>query len=126
MTRDTDDCVAPSYSERADLQARVTMANTMKPDLFISIHNNATTNPDMNGTAVYYSDENPKHNESARLANATLNAITGTLNTSKLGVKEEDFYVLRNTTMPSVLIEVAYISNSDEEQRLKNPYFRRM
>ena len=34
------------------------------------------------------------------------------------------FYVLANTTMPSVLVESAFITNDNEEQKLKDPEFR--
>jgi len=34
------------------------------------------------------------------------------------------FYVLANTTMPSVLVESAFITNENEEQKLKDPEFR--
>ena len=125
MTRTTDVSVASNYTERADLQARVAIANNTKPDLFISIHNNANYNPDTNGTATYYSRNNPRATESAKLANAIQNLITRTVNTDNEGVKQADFYVLRNTNVPSVLIEVAYLSNPYEDERLKNPIFQK-
>lgn len=125
MTRTTDDCVAATYSARADLQARVALANSTKGDMFISIHNNALTNPDHKGTTVYYSGQNPKAGESAKLAGAILDKIIGTVNTYNKGVRDDNFYVVKNTTMTSVLIEAAYISNPEEEERLKNPIFQK-
>ena len=41
------------------------------------------------------------------------------------GVKTAPFYVLRFTSMPSILAEIAYISNSDEEDLLRRPAFVR-
>ena len=125
MTRTTDTSVAVNYSVRADLQARVTMANNTMPDLFISIHNNSNPNPDTQGTSTYYSDENPQATASFMLANAVQNAIVGTVNTVDEGLKEADFYVLRNTNVPSILIEAAYISNPYEEGLLRNPIFQK-
>jgi len=125
MTRTTDVSVAPDYTEIADLQARVDLANNTNPDLFISIHNNASSNSETNGTSTYYSDESPKEAESAKLAGIIQNTITATVNTNNEGVKEADYYVLCNTKMPSVLIEAAYISNSYEEARLQNPVFQK-
>lgn len=125
MTRSTDTSVASNYTERADLQARVDIANNIMPDLLISIHNNANSNPDTNGTATYYSGQNPNAAESAKLANAIQSLIIGTVNTDNEGVKRADFYLLRNTRIPSVLVEVAYLSNPVEEDRLRNPIFQK-
>lgn len=125
LTRKTDVSVAPNYTESADLQARVAMAESIQPELFISIHNNANSNPDVNGTSIFYSEKNPRGAESAKLADRILDRITKTVNTNKEGIKKADFYVLRNTKMPSVLIEVAYLSNSSEEARLQNPIFQK-
>jgi len=125
MTRESDCAVAKNYTQRADLEARVDFANKNKADLFISIHNNANTNPDVNGTSVYYSAKSAKAAESAKLARALQDAIVDTVYTVDKGVRTEDFYVIRHVTMPAVLIESAYISNPEEEQRLKNPIFQK-
>jgi N-acetylmuramoyl-L-alanine amidase len=125
MTRTADVSVASNYTERADLQARVNIANSTKPDLFISIHNNANPNPDMSGTMVFYSEQNPGSTESSKFANLVLAEMTGKLATYNLGARAADYYVLRHTNIPAVLIEVAYISNAREEGRLQNPIFQK-
>lgn len=125
LTRKTDVSVTANYTERADLQARVDLANNSKPDLFISIHHNANTNPDKNGTTTYYSVQNPKAAACAKLAGAIQNSLIRTLKTVDDGVRDENYYVLRNTAMPAVLIEVAYISCPYEEARQKNPVFQK-
>jgi N-acetylmuramoyl-L-alanine amidase len=125
MTRESDISPAPEYSINADLQARVEIANREKPDLFISIHNDSFTNPAACGTSTFYSLNNPKSAESKKLAEAVQNSVYRALNTNNRGVKQENFYVLRKTLMPAVLVEVAFISNSLEEARLQNPIFRK-
>jgi len=125
LTRKTDISVTANYTERADLQARVDLANNNKPDLFISIHHNANPNPDKSGTATYYSGQNPKAAAGAKLAEAIQNSLVRTLQTVNDGVRDENFYVLRNTDMLSALIEVAYISNPYEEARQQNPVFQK-
>ncbi|NLO96575.1 MAG: SH3 domain-containing protein [Peptococcaceae bacterium] len=126
MTRDSDTAVAPVYSEAADLQARVALANSIKPDLFISIHNDSMpNNREIKGTSTYYSLENVQKNQSALLAQALQTKLTTTLNTNDRGVKTANFYVLKHTKVPAALIEVAYISNPYEEARLKNPIFQK-
>ena len=125
MTRTEDVSVAQNYTEKLDLMARVDLANNTNADLFISIHNNAGGGSGVNGTATYYSNQSPQITKSAQLADAIQNMVTGKLGTYNQGVKQADFYVLKNTNMPSVLVEVAYISNAYEEARLKNPVFQK-
>jgi len=127
LTRDTDVslCTNPIYSEVEDLQGRVDLANKSKADLFISIHNDATLNRDVQGTSTYYSEDNPKQYESQHLAVSIQSAVLDTIKTNNRGPKQSGFYVLRNTTMPSALLETAFISNPYEEARLQNPTFQK-
>jgi len=66
---------------------------------------------------------NSKINESSRLAAEIQNALVDTLadrfsDVKDLGVRQGPFYVLLGATMPSVLVETAFISNKKEEKRL--------
>jgi len=62
--------------------------------------------------------------ESIRLASFIDRVIARNLNIRILGVKAANFHVLRGTRMPAVLIEVGFLSNYDEECKLKNSYYR--
>ncbi len=71
---------------------------------------------------------NYKLNDSAHLAEEVQKHLHKSLKgkffeTKSLGVKQGPFYVLVGATMPSILTEVAFISNSTEEARLKDPDF---
>lgn len=71
---------------------------------------------------------NYKLNDSAHLADEIQKALYRTAKgkypeTRNLGVKQGPFYVLVGATMPSILTEVAFISNSTEETHLKDPAF---
>ncbi|WP_291350663.1 N-acetylmuramoyl-L-alanine amidase [Desulfosporosinus sp.] len=125
LTRDKDISPCDNYSEIEDLQARVTIANKSKADLFISIHNDANLKPTIQGTSTYYSEDNPKNYASLHLANSIQSAVIDTVKTNNRGLKQASFYVLRNTTMPSILLETAFISNPYEEARLQNPTFQK-
>jgi N-acetylmuramoyl-L-alanine amidase len=125
LTRYKDISPAANYSEIEDLQARVNIANLTKADIFISIHNDASQKPEIQGTSTYYSEDNPQKLESVHLANSIQSAAIDTLGTTNRRLKEAPFYVLRNTTMPAILLETAFISNPYEEARLQNPTFRK-
>lgn len=71
---------------------------------------------------------NYKLNDSAHLAEEVQRHLHKTLrgtypDTKSLGVKQGPFYVLVGATMPSILVETAFISNSAEEAHLKDPAF---
>lgn len=124
LTRDKDVALCSPYTETEDLQARVSLAEQLKPDLFISIHNDGNVNSDIQGTTTYYSKDNMQAYQSQQLASSIQSAVIDTIDTKSRGVKEAAFYVLRKTSMPAVLLETAFISNPTEEARLQNSTFR--
>lgn len=111
------------------LAERAYYANDINGDIFISIHANASTSSDKSGTATYfyapYGDElGEQRGERWRLANSIQEALVAMLGRKDMGVQEDNFSVLRNTAMASVLVEVAFISNSTEEKLLADPVFQ--
>lgn len=99
------------------LSARVTMANEWGADYFISIHCNASENPDAKGSEVYvYALGTP----ASQLANDVLDEIVDRLGTRDLGVKANpSLYVLRRTNMPAILVELAFITNTQDAELLR-------
>ena len=72
---------------------------------------------------------NYKLNDSAHLAEEVQKALYKRMSgsypaTKNLGVKQGPFYVLVGATMPSILVESAFISNEKEEARLRDPAFQ--
>ena len=119
MTRTSDKAVH-SKGAKADaieeLQARCDIANKKKADVFISIHMDAFTNNTAKGTTAYYYEKGTK--ASKKLADAVRLALIEELKTADRGTQSCNFYVVRKTDMPAVLIELAFISNEEEEQIL--------
>ncbi len=108
-------------SNATSLAARVNAANNWGADYFISIHCNANENPNVNGTEVYvYRDPST----AASLAQDVLDGIVERMGTKDNGVRvNSSLYVLRRTRMPSILVELAYITNEQDVQKLVNdPY----
>ncbi|WP_019850280.1 cell wall-binding repeat-containing protein [Desulfitobacterium sp. PCE1] len=126
LTRSGDNSPAYSpgttYTERGDLQKRVDIANENNADLFISIHNDSWKTAQ--GTTTFYSSENPSGSSSYKLAQYIQSELTQKIGTKNLGVKDSRLYVLRNNTMPAVLVEVAFISHPTEEKQLSDNAFR--
>jgi N-acetylmuramoyl-L-alanine amidase len=116
LTRSTD--IFLELSERTDI------ANNSDADAFISIHSDSFS-ATSNGTTTYYNASvnfnGPKSKTMGQFVQQNLVSVTSTYNR---GVKEELFYVNRMNELPSILVEMAYISNPVEEALLASTSFR--
>ena len=119
-SRNTPDEVLGT-SNATSLAARVNAANSWGADYFISIHCNANENPAINGSEVYvYREGSP----AAQLARNVLDAIVARVGTKDNGVRvNPSLYVLRRTRMPAILVELAYITNAQDVQKLVNDQY---
>lgn len=108
-------------SNATSLAARVRGANEWGADYFISIHCNASENPAANGSEVYVYR---RGSVAADLAQQVLEAIVARLGTKNNGVRvNPSLYVLRRTQMPAILVELAYITNKNDVQKLVNDQY---
>lgn len=103
------------------LQNRVVTANQAKADIFVSIHVNGNENPNAHGTETYHY---PGSAPSQTFAGMVQKKLIEALNRRNRGVKTASFYVLRYTSMPAILVEVAFITNREEEKLLSDAVFR--
>ncbi len=107
MTREhlTDSIANTSVLE--SLQARVDLAHECRADLFISIHCNAS-DVGASGTETYCFNLNSLAGHFARLVQKNVTKKTGLFDR---GIKAADFYVIKNTLMPAILIETGFIDS---------------
>lgn len=102
----------------SSLAERVRMANDWPADYFISIHVNSNENPAINGTEAYVYQEGT---QSYYMAEYIVNNIVDIVGTKDNLVRiRPSLYVLRRTTMPALLVELAYISNQSDNEKLAN------
>ncbi len=104
-----------------ELSQRAKMANDRNADIFISIHANAAT-PAANGVETYW-DDTYSAAESRALAQHINRHLKNELGMNDRGVKEARFAVIRQSRMPSVLVEVGFITNSGDAAKMKQPDF---
>lgn len=102
------------------LQGRTDMANRAGADLFVSIHANAmgAGRPDISGLEVYYFGDRG-------LADTIHRSILRTVSVDDRRVRKARFYVLRNSRMPSTLVEVGFVTGYDDSAKLTNPSYQR-
>lgn len=118
MTRDSDvDVYGPNASARNELQARVDVGNNANSDIFVSIHCNAFVNPAANGTQTFYYGSSY---QGQRLAQSIQEKMIEVNGLRDRGISTCNFYVVKHSYMPAVLIETAFITNYDEEALLSD------
>ncbi|MBE5059248.1 N-acetylmuramoyl-L-alanine amidase [Megamonas funiformis] len=118
MTRDSDvDVYGPNASARNELQARVDVGNRVNSDIFVSIHCNAFVNPAANGTQTFYYGSSY---QGQRLAQNIQEKMIEANGLRDRGISTCNFYVVKHSYMPAVLIETAFITNYDEEALLSD------
>ena len=118
MTRDSDvDVYGPNASARNELQARVDVGNRVNSDIFVSIHCNAFVNPAANGTQTFYYGSSY---QGQRLAQSIQEKMIEANGLRDRGISTCNFYVVKHSYMPAVLIETAFITNYDEEALLSD------
>ena len=146
LTRDSDVFIP--------LRGRTEFANKADADLFVSIHNNASPDPDSHGSQVFFYDsqtsdraaadlvsrENENgdslevlltdlaksvvRDQSIRMARDVQADLGTAIKLKRRSVSYAPFFVLARTKMPAILVEVAFITNPSEERLLKNQAFQ--
>ncbi|WP_313991942.1 N-acetylmuramoyl-L-alanine amidase [uncultured Selenomonas sp.] len=121
LTRTGDTEVSPkgaSATSVEELEARCAVANRAQADIFLSIHADAFTNREVKGTTAYYYTKGTK--QSKRLADSVRMALIDAIGTLDRGTQTSNFYVVKHTDMPAILVEISFISNPDEEKMMNS------
>jgi len=114
LTRTTNDV-------DVDLEPRVSLAERINATLFVSIHANSISlsRPDISGLETYY------YQSGAELAKSIHNSVLQGTGVQDRGVRTARFYVLRKTSMPSVLVEVGFVTGRDDASKLSSSSYRK-
>ncbi len=101
------------------LPQRVSAGNRYKNAIFVSIHYNYTWKEHVSGLETFYYNR-----EGQRLAQYVQSSLVRQTRTVDRSAKFARFYVLRNSTLPAILVEGGFVSNESERNRMKSAYFR--
>jgi len=118
MTRDGAKVNGDGSSLNASLNTRCQIANVNKTYLFLSVHCDAF-NSQAFGTTVHVFGLNGNAERFAKI----LNPMMGKLFYNR-GIKASNFAVIRDTNMPAVLLETAFLDNKDDNAKLADPNVR--
>lgn len=110
------------------LDDRAKFANKYGADLFVSLHMNAAGNASANGTEVFFSLNNNSPNKagltSRALATLMVNNLSNTLKMNNRGPKDSKFVVVHRNTVPAILIELGFMSNKNDLEKITNKTFQ--
>ncbi len=112
------------------LDKRTQLANERNPTLFVSIHYNSAPSAEAQGVEVFFyqaKESKERTLKSKRLAQVILKNIISNTKAKSRGVKQGNYAVIRETTMPAILIEGGFVTNEAELKNLKDPtYIKRL
>lgn len=118
MTRTSDDGlygVSAANKKRSDMERRRDIIREAAPDLVISVHQNFYPLSSVSGAQVFYCDDSENAGkEPAEAIQSSLNNALGGNRVAKPG----DYYVVKCTSYPSVIVECGFLSNPTEEKKL--------
>ena len=107
-----------------DLPPRVSYANRTGADIFVSIHANASRGKkrDINGLETFYYRGWRGKLLAKRIQKHILRVSPGS---PDRGVKQGRFYVIKNTRMPAVLVEIGFLTGRLDSRRLDKAIHRK-
>jgi N-acetylmuramoyl-L-alanine amidase len=128
MSRDDDTFVS--------LKGRVEFTNEQQADLFVSIHANSYTAKSRGAMVLYYDNQYPQEDypasdemgeltpDSKQFAQAVLDKFVEAIDVENRGLVPSAVYVVRMGTVPSILVETAFLSNKQDAAMLANDGIR--
>ena len=111
LTRETDTFIT--------LNNRVAFSHQHAADAFISVHYDSTTNSSVAGFTTYYT-----HDRQKELATSVNNGLSSKLTIRDRGAQPGNYLVLRENRQNAILLELGFLSNSDEERVINTDGFR--
>lgn len=119
MTREGDERLADS--QREDLKARTDIMNGGAL-LAVSIHQNSYRDPAVSGAQVFYYTGSEEGRTAAGMIQAELNALVP--DNEKEIRANDSYYILKNTRIPTVIVECGFLSSYTEAEKLADDEYQ--
>lgn len=107
----------------SDLKHRVELVNQIDPAILISIHQNHFSQEEYSGAQVFYSSVSGSKDLAEEIQITLRNTLDS--NNKRAAKRADSVYLLEKTRCPAVLIECGFLSNSREEQLLKDSAYQK-
>lgn len=103
------------------LDQRAQFSKRVDADLFVSLHFNSAPSPTAKGIEIFYSTKGKKSTivASKRMANLILLNVINKTKARSRGVKTANFVVIKNATVPAILVEGGFITNFQERKQIR-------
>lgn len=121
MTRTDENALADG--KKADMQARKKIMNRDGVDVVVSIHMNRFKDPGAKGAMAFYM---PDSQEGQKLAELVLSAVCEETGQNPRKPQKANFFILRESLSPAVLVECGFLSNAAEEQKLLDESYQEL
>ena len=115
MTRIEDEALG--RGKQSDLRARSTLAGTPGADMVVSIHQNSYPSENVRGTQVFFYEGSERSRRLAEYIQAEVKHFLGQIN-NREAKADSTYYILRQTSIPAVIVECGFLSSSAEARLL--------
>ncbi len=109
-------------AKKSDLAARKNLPQTSGADVFVSIHMNKFPQTQYKGAQVFYCDKGKELGEEIQ---ASLLEVLNDGNTRKAKKTDGGIFILKDTSVPSVIVECGFLSNPQEAELLKQEAYQK-
>lgn len=124
MTRETSDALASGRGKafkKKDMELRKAIINKVRPNMVISLHQNSFVNHTLRGAQVFYDKSS---NISKQIAETIQKEFIENLDFSNKTVSPGNYYMLKCTASPSVIVECGFLSHPEEEKLLQDETYQ--
>ncbi len=122
MTREDENGL--NKKKKNDMNMRLDIMKTIPSDMFISIHMNKFSKPQYRGGEVYYSSNFIQSTLLAQLIMDEIKKIDPLNQTRGIKESERSLFLMKNATVPAVIIECGFLSNAEEEKLLMDDKYQ--
>lgn len=110
-------------SKHADMAERQRIANETGADILVSIHQNAFPSAKAKGAQVFYHKSSERGKILAECVQESLKSRVDGSN-RRMAKENKEYYILRTTQIPAVIVECGFLSNAEEERLLNDTAYQ--